>query len=52
MAALLKDLVEAKTLGLSNYVVEGDSIVVISWVAKMGEVPRNLMETLGFLFEK
>ena len=30
---LFKHLVLAKALGLSNFVVEGDSIVVISWVA-------------------
>ena len=31
---LLEDLVQAKALGLSNFVVERDSIVDILWVVK------------------
>ena len=46
VVALLEDHVEAKTLGLSNFVVQGDSIVVISWVAKM---ERGLWRLDGWL---
>ena len=31
---LLEGLVLAKALGLSNFMVEGDSITIISWVAQ------------------
>lgn len=42
VVVLLEGLVLAKALGLSNFMVEGDPITVISWVAQKERVSWRL----------
>lgn len=48
---LLEGLAHTKALGLSNLVVEGDSNVVISWVAKKERGSWRVDEWLCQIFD-
>ena len=47
---LLKGLLKAQTLGLSNLLVEGDSTIVITWVTKKERGPWKFEEWLHQIF--
>ena len=50
IVALLEGLVQAKALGLFNFVVWGDSTVLISWVGKKERVSWRLDKLVRQIF--